>query len=176
MTPWGGKIKPVRRHRFEMVENAAATRADGTSSLRSCGELETSFYPFEDLIAVATGGGGIRSRPIFDLDGHGPGEFQSLMVGLRRERYDKVEGSVFKVGDCDGTVLGDIDSDFVHDRCGERIGLSRPHPGRADVNPVSRKKTQDRRGHGRPDRIPVAGKQHGLWMSGRGGLNQRFRR
>src|SRR6185437_2421778 len=65
----------------------------------------------ELLLAAAIGAGRIKRRPVFDLGGERPRQFQRLVMRLRRKRDDQVEVEAFPVLEFvegDGLVTGSV--------------------------------------------------------------------
>ena len=120
----------------------------------------------ERLLAVAFHLGRIRRRPIFHIGRERAGQFQRLVMRLRRERDDEIEVEPFQVLQfLEGVrlVLADIEPDFLHRRDGEgiEVALAARRPSRQRRSCPIRCLNRARR-HRRAHRIQSAGEQHEL--------------
>src|SRR5690606_12679451 len=116
----------------------------------------------EDLIAMADleQSGNVERRPVLDVDRHGPGQLERLMVRFRRERDDQIECRIVKISKRLRLVARQVDADFVHDGFGERIAIAGSDAGRFDIDALPCKMPQDCRRHRRSNGIHGAGEQY----------------
>src|ERR1700733_1819492 len=130
------------------------------------------------LLAAAFDGARVRRRPIFDIDGIGPRDFERAVMCLRRQRDDQIEIEPFPFLDLlEGhrLVPRNIESDFVHRGDRERIELAFAHAGRADIDRAAQDLAEQSGRHGRAHRIQPAGEQYRQWTVGRAALRWRHR-
>src|SRR5437763_8314215 len=123
----------------------------------------------ELLLAAAAYHGRIRGRPVFDLDRQPSRELEGLVVRFRRERHDHVEIEPFQLVellDRDRPVALDVEPDLLHHGDRKRIELPLAHTGGTHIGAPTEELAEQRRRHGRADRVEPADEQHRVGLEG----------
>src|ERR1700724_123478 len=137
----------VIQHFLDAFEETVAHRAIG----------------IENALAGAFDGGWIHRRPINDIGGEGAGEFERLVMRLRRKGDDDVETRVFEILACVVAMFGDVDADF--------IAFAAPYPSRREIHLPTEEMPAECLRHRRAYRISRTGEKHCLRAVFYGGVS-----
>src|SRR3546814_6560508 len=134
--------RQTARARAKSPENCGSCRARHLM-LRLQVERESLFDPPFELIAhitvclqsvraFALDKGRIEGIPELVVAGHGSGQFDRLVLALRRQRDDEVEGRVLQVVEGLRPMPREVDADLVHHLYDEGVELATAHADRSE--------------------------------------------